>query len=310
VPIFLFGLRREIVDKVGVLVGVVPRLVNHTYRPRRGGFVSQVIRKPGRVVVFEVYVRGPPLPWGHLSEEAFNGRLCVVLLDSEAPGENVVDHPHLVALPAKRVAVEGQHEVLVDGYLILSLPADRRARAVQYEAVGIFPVPTCAPGLLVKGLDGLGHVDVNRKADVGLVDAHSEGLCRDQKGQVIPFKCILGLFEPLLVGGVHVLGRPVIKSGLPIQILSLLPEKPLNVFRPEEPRPMRGEDDPSVCVFPRGIEAFWILLSKQRGKVVERLQKCLSLCLANLLAKLVGAAPWGHVLIGFGAGLDCPDAEV
>ena len=76
----------------------------------------------------------------------------------------------------------------------------------EEDAVRRGPVASGAPGLLVICLYALGHVVVYDEADVGLVYAHAEGVCRDHYALAVELEVLL-IPPPLLLSEAGVIAR-------------------------------------------------------------------------------------------------------
>ena len=88
--------------------------------------------------------------------------------------------------------------------------------SVQKDAVRRAAVPPGPAGLLVVGLQALGHVVVNHKGDVGLVDPHTEGVGGHHHRAAVVLKVLLVL-PPLLLGQARVVpggGHPLVPQRL------------------------------------------------------------------------------------------------
>ena len=70
-------------------------------------------------------------------------------------------------------------------------------QAIGHPGVGRSPVAAGASGLLVIGLDVLGHVQVGDKAHIGLVDAHAERNRRHHDHRFLAQESVLVLLSHL-----------------------------------------------------------------------------------------------------------------
>ena len=105
------------------------------------------------------------------------------------------------------------------------------ARRVEQHALRRLAVATGAAGLLVVGFERPRQVEVDDRADVGLVDAHAEGVGGDDDLGLAAHEPVLGL-GPLLAGQAR-----VVDDGLAAQLL--LEELADRLAT----RPARGVDD-------------------------------------------------------------------
>ena len=76
----------------------------------------------------------------------------------------------------------------------------------EQDAVGVRAVASCAPCLLIVSLETFGHIIMDDEADVRLVNAHAEGVCRDHDGFAVELKIVL-ILPPLLVRQPRVVAR-------------------------------------------------------------------------------------------------------
>ena len=94
-------------------------------------------------------------------------------------------------LPPHFLPLHGVH-FLVVGAIVDEEPGGLHVPGVeQQNAVRFRAVPSGAAGLLIVGFDAFGHIVVNDKADVGLVDAHAEGVCRNHHGLAVVEEILL-----------------------------------------------------------------------------------------------------------------------
>ncbi len=126
-----------------------------------------------------------------------------------------VPQPLPVLLPQGRLL--GRGEALVFAGIVDEefRRADVAGRE-QQNAVGGAAIPTGTAGLLVVALQVLGHVIVNHKGDVGLVDAHAEGVGGHHDGFPVVGEILL-ILPPLLIVQARVVaggGEAVVAEGL------------------------------------------------------------------------------------------------
>ena len=87
--------------------------------------------------------------------------------------------------PTERASMKEQHEIFVDR---CALAVRQGEPGIEEVAEGRRAVPTGPAHLLIKSLDGLGHIDMDGEPNVGLVNPHAKRFGGDQQGRLLCLK--------------------------------------------------------------------------------------------------------------------------